>query len=91
MQNNIVKYKKMIDNGAVVVDIRSPVLYSKDHLENSINIPLRNISQLMTIGKNKKILFVSSNDKDLELQQVKNYSEQMNVESYVVGDFNKLK
>lgn len=88
---NIHKFKKMIDNGAIIIDIRSPVLFAKENIPNSVNMPLRNISQLMKIGKNKKILFISSNDNDPELIQVKNYAEQMNIESYIIGDFKKLK
>ena len=37
-------YKAMIEQGAIVVDVRSPQEYAGGHIQGSINIPLDQIS-----------------------------------------------
>jgi len=35
-----IDYKKMLEEGAVIVDVRSPGEYASGHIDGSINIPL---------------------------------------------------
>ena len=44
--------KTAIDNGAVIIDVRTPAEFSGGHVKGSINIPLNTISQ--NIKKIKK-------------------------------------
>ena len=37
--------KTAIDNGAVIIDVRTPAEFSGGHVKGSINIPLNTISQ----------------------------------------------
>ena len=35
----------LIENGAIVVDVRSPVEYNRGHMKNSVNIPLEEMGK----------------------------------------------
>ena len=37
-------YKSMLDNGGIIIDVRSEVEFYSGHIENSLNIPLGNLS-----------------------------------------------
>jgi phage shock protein E len=52
-------YKKLIQNGAQIIDVRSPQEYKLGCIKNSKNIPLQNISsKLHSFPKNKAIITV---------------------------------
>lgn len=52
---NKAKLKEMIDNGAVIIDVRTPAEYKSGHVRGSKNIPLQNItSRVNEIKKMKK-------------------------------------
>jgi len=40
--------KKIIENGAVIVDVRTPEEYKDGHIKNSLNIPLDSIKTEMS-------------------------------------------
>ncbi len=40
------KAKDLIDNGAILIDVRTEEEYANDHIEGSINIPLSNIESI---------------------------------------------
>jgi rhodanese-related sulfurtransferase len=48
-------FKQLVENGAVIIDVRSPSEYKSGHIKNSKNIPLEKIAaqaeQLKTSGK----------------------------------------
>ena len=52
-------YKKLIQNGAQIIDVRSPQEYKSGHIKNSKNIPLQTLSsKLNSFPKNKAIITV---------------------------------
>ena len=44
----------LIENGAVIVDVRSPFEYKRAHMEGSVNIPLDTIDSQIKLLKIKK-------------------------------------
>ncbi len=46
------KIKELYDNGAIIVDVRTPSEFSMGHIKNSTNIPLHELSK--SLGKLKK-------------------------------------
>ncbi|MCF2443452.1 rhodanese-like domain-containing protein [Dyadobacter sp. CY345] len=42
--NNKTDFRKLIDQGALIVDVRSPQEFASGHIEGSINIPLNTIA-----------------------------------------------
>lgn len=50
-------YKALLQNGAVIIDVRSPEEFRSGHIRQSINIPLGSLSsQLSKINKNKPVI-----------------------------------
>jgi phage shock protein E len=45
-------YKKLVESGAIIIDVRTPEEYKAGHIKSSINIPLDKISG--TIAELKK-------------------------------------
>jgi phage shock protein E len=52
-----VDIKELINNGAVIIDVRSKEEFSRGHVKSSINIPLDKLgNNLKKINKNKPII-----------------------------------
>ena len=46
-------YKSMLDNGGIIIDVRSEAEFYSGHIENSLNIPLGNLSSKIDQFKDK--------------------------------------
>ena len=46
-------YKSMLDNGGIIIDVRSESEFFSGHIENSLNIPLGNLSSKIDQFKDK--------------------------------------
>lgn len=90
MHININKAKKLLSKGATLIDIRSPVDFATGSYPNAVNVPLRNISQLMKMDRKKPIIFFSTDDSDPQLAQAVNYAVQMQLDAYSVGSIKNL-
>jgi rhodanese-related sulfurtransferase len=52
-----VNYQQLVQEGAVIVDVRSPGEFQGGHIKGSINVPLQSIqSSLGKIPKNKVVI-----------------------------------
>lgn len=51
---NSADYKAMLEEGAIIVDVRSPGEYAGGHIEKSINIPLDKLENQLGKLKDKK-------------------------------------
>lgn len=52
-----VNYSELIDQGAMIIDVRSKSEYQGGHIEGSVNIPLQSIEQsLKRINKDKPVI-----------------------------------
>lgn len=40
----VTDYKKLVESGAIIIDVRTPEEYKAGHIKSSINIPLDKIS-----------------------------------------------
>jgi len=46
--------KGLVDNGALIVDVRSPQEFASGHIEGSMNIPLETINSKLAFLKSKE-------------------------------------
>ncbi|HBW86936.1 MAG TPA: sulfurtransferase [Crocinitomicaceae bacterium] len=54
---NSVDYKSIVENGGVIVDVRTTGEYKSGHIKGSLNIPLQNLkAQLNKIPKDKVVI-----------------------------------
>lgn len=52
-----VDYKSLVQNGAVIVDVRSPQEFKGGHIKGSLNVPLQELQRsLGKIPKNKTVI-----------------------------------
>ena len=42
--NNKTDFKSLVDNGALIVDVRSPQEFASGHIDGSVNMPLDSIN-----------------------------------------------
>ena len=75
---------EIINEGAFLVDVRSPSEFSQNHVRGSVNIPLDRIPSQLTKFKNKKhiIVFCRSGNRS---SQAKSYLEQNGFANVVNG------
>lgn len=54
---NSVDYKELYNNGAQIIDVRTPAEFSSGHIDNSTNIPLQKLnSELKKLDVKKPII-----------------------------------
>ena len=46
-------YKSLVENGAMIIDVRTPSEYQSGHIKGSVNIPLDQIKKQIPELKNK--------------------------------------
>ena len=52
-----VDYKQLVQDGAVIVDVRTPAEYQGGHIKGSINVPIQSLQgSLGKIPKNKTVI-----------------------------------
>ncbi len=51
-----VDYKSIIENGAVIVDVRTTSEYKSGHIKGSLNIPLQSLNAQLNKIPNDKVL-----------------------------------
>jgi rhodanese-related sulfurtransferase len=75
---------EIINEGAFLVDVRSPREFSQNHVKGSVNIPLDSIPSQLAKFKNKKniIVFCRSGNRS---SQAKSYLEQNGILNVVNG------
>lgn len=67
------KAKTLIDKGAILVDVRSPVAYRDGTLPGAINLSLRQLSQLASKPKTTPVILFGDSDDDPTLKSAINY------------------
>jgi hypothetical protein len=86
------KIQTLVGKKAIVVDMRSPIRFRDDPIPNTVNWPLRNLSNNLLLEKKKDrpvILFSgTTDDSDLKMGVV--YSENLGFDTYIT-DIKNLK
>lgn len=69
-----------------LIDVRSPVDFARGTIPGAVNIPIRNISQLMRESRTRPLIFFGDDDHDFNIKQAENYAIQMGfLEIYTLG------
>lgn len=80
------KARTLVDGGAKLVDMRNAVAFRDGTLPGAVNMSLRQISTLINLPKETKIVFFGETNEDENLKAAVNYAVQfgfMNV--YTLG------
>jgi rhodanese-related sulfurtransferase len=71
------KAKKLVDGGALLFDVRSPVQFRDGSIPGAANISPRQASSLMKHPKATKLVFFGESDDDDAIQTMVNYASQL--------------
>ena len=72
--------EQLVENGALLIDVRDPVSFRDGTLKNAINLPLVNMSQLMTKNKSTKLIFFGKHKQDNDVRLAMSYAVQLKFE-----------
>lgn len=85
------KAVELVQRGALLVDMRSPVAFRDGHVEGAINLPLRNfVNHIMPMGKKTKIIIYSDAVTDDVLRQGNTYAETLGFVDVFIADYKSL-
>ena len=86
-----VNYKTLIENGAVIVDVRSPEEFKSGHIKGSINIPVNKIAgRIEKLKKDGKPIITCCRS-GARSSMAKEILKQKGVEAYNGGAWNELR
>lgn len=83
-----IDYKQLINDGAVIVDVRTPGEYKSGHVKGSKNMPLQSFSQKMDQLAGKKVILVCRSG--ARAGQAKNMLRSCGVEAYNAGPWQRI-
>jgi rhodanese-related sulfurtransferase len=83
----------LVKDGAVLVDLRSPIEFRDYKIEGAINLPLRNFSARMMGEKNKsaKYIIFSNSVKDKDVELALRFAAEFGVKNVFVSDYFRLR
>lgn len=81
-------FKKLLNEGAVVVDVRTPREFKSGHVRDSENIPLKTFTQQMERLAGKKVILVCQSGG--RAGQAKNILRSCGVEAYNAGPWQRI-
>ena len=85
------KVESLVEGGAFLVDMRSPVAFRDGHLPGAVNLPLRNfLNSIMGMDKKRKIVIYSEAITDSDLRQGNSYAENLGFTNIFVADYQSL-
>lgn len=86
------KAEKLLKKGAILVDMRSPVAFRDGHIAESVNLPLKNFTNLlMKTDRKKAIIIYGDTPNDTDMSVGYNYAEQLGFGEVYSTDYNTLK
>lgn len=81
-------YATLIQNGAKIIDVRSPQEYNSSHAKGSINIPLNQVTQKAAKYKNQTLILVCQSG--MRASQAKGEFERAGATCYNAGNWRNV-
>lgn len=82
--------KQLVEKGAVLIDVRSPVSFRDGTLPGAVNVSLRNVSTLRKYPDSTSFILFSDSSSEDTLRAAVNYIIQMGFERvYELGDMSR--
>ena len=76
----------------LLADMRSPVSFRDGHIDNAINLPLKNfVNKIMGLPRDSEIIVYSTAMDDVDLVRGINYAEQLGFKKLYAAEFDNLK
>lgn len=82
---------ELVNKGAMLVDMRSPVDFRDGTIKGAVNLPLRNfVNKLASFNKKQKIVIFGRNITDEDLKIAFNYAERLGFVNVFVTEYRQL-
>jgi len=81
-------YQKLLEGGALIVDVRSEAEFNSGHAKKSINIPVHEIASQMSSLKNKVVILVCRSG--IRAANVKKVLHKQGIEAYNAGSWQSI-
>jgi 3-mercaptopyruvate sulfurtransferase SseA len=86
------KVKTLMDKGAVMIDLRTPVDFRNGTIPGAKNLPLKNfINSFLKFDKAKPIVLIVNFVDDADLKTVNTYADQLGYEKVWAAEYNQLR
>lgn len=84
---------KLMEKGAILVDMRSPVSFRDGHVKGAVNLPLKNFTNMLmtTADKKKPIIVYGVTTTDDDIVHGIKYAEQLGFVNVYVSDYTTLR
>ncbi len=86
-----VNYAQLIQNGAIVLDVRTPAEFNREHIEGAINIPIETLRDNMHRLANKQKTIIACCTDGSKSWYAKNLLDSTGYSVVDAGDWVKLK
>lgn len=83
--------KKLVERGAVLVDVRNPISFRNGTITGAINMPVRIVHNLIPYNKKTKFVFFGENENDPDLKTILNYATQFFEHVYFLSNKDEWK
>lgn len=84
------RVEQLVERGAILVDMRSPVAYRNGSITGSVNLPLKNfLNQLSGMNRKTNIIVFGDTEEDSDVVMGINYAAQLGFNVFV-SDYNTL-
>jgi hypothetical protein len=82
---------QLVNKGAMLVDMRSPVEYRDGSIAGAANLPLKNfLNKIVGLNRKQKFVLFSGAIDDPELGTASNYAEQLGFPELFVTEYKQL-
>lgn len=83
-----IDYKQLLEDGAVVVDVRSETEFNSGHVEDSLNIPVHELSAQLNQFKDKVVILVCRSG--MRAENAKSLLRNKGIEAYNAGPWQTI-
>ena len=83
-------YRALLSNGAIIVDVRSPSEFSTGYIENSLNIPVGELTNKLEYFKGKNQTIITCCASGMRSGQATSIAKSRGINAYNGGDWNNL-
>jgi len=86
------RVKNLVDRGAYLVDMRSPVAYRDGHITGSVNLPYRNfLNTISGMPRKSNIVIFGESSSHIDVISGHNYANQLGFTNVYVTEYETLK
>lgn len=83
--------KKLVSKGGKIFDVRSPIEFARINIPGSVNLPLRNISHMVTHAKKTtNIILIGDKNITKDLEMAEKYAIQLGfINIFTISDIDQ--